>query len=153
MNCGQYFSTVKRFYEFYVDLLMQAHKSQPEKAFDRLALETSEKSRSRNLLDLLTLSGVDLKQGVDPSLVARERSLQQQLSGRATQQTRLLMAKHTDAEAAKVRLEVSDLSSDYDRVQAEIRAKSPGYAALTQPSALNAQQIQQLLDSGTILLE
>ncbi len=31
--------------------------------------------------------------------------------------------------------------------------KSPRYAALTQPKSLDTKQIQQLLDSGTILLE
>ena len=53
-----YFSSVKRYYDFYVDLLMHAHKSQPEKGFDALALQASEKARSRSLLDLLTMSAV-----------------------------------------------------------------------------------------------
>ncbi|MFN2500624.1 MAG: CHAT domain-containing protein [Pyrinomonadaceae bacterium] len=148
-----YFSTARRFYEFYVDLLMQARKSQPEKAFDALALQASEKARSRSLLDLLTLSGIDIKEGVDPTLLAREKSIRERLAHKASQQSRLLLAKHTPEEASKIGLEVSDLTGEYQKVQAEIRNTSPRYAALTQPTPLNTKQIQQLLDSGTILLE
>ncbi len=148
-----YFSAVKGYYDFYIELLMQAHKTQPEKGFNALALQTSEKARSRGLLDLLTLSGVDIKQGIDPALLAREKSVRAELARKANQQSRLLIAKHTDGEASKMALEVSNLTTEYADVQAEIRNKSPRYAALTQPVSLETKQIQALLDSGTILLE
>src|SRR5688500_10072547 len=31
-----YFAAAKKFYDFYIELLMQAHKAQPEKQYDRL---------------------------------------------------------------------------------------------------------------------
>ena len=65
----------------------------------------------------------------------------------------MLLGKHTEEEAAKIKTEVSNLTEVYQVVQAEIKNKSPRYAALTQPTPLNARQIRQLLDSGTILLE
>jgi CHAT domain-containing protein len=148
-----YFSTVKRYYDFYVDLLMQAHKSQPEKGFDALALQMSDKARSRSLLDLLTLARIDIKQGVAPELLERERQASERLIEKANQQTRLLLGKHTKEEAEKIKIEVSNLTDQHQAIQVEIRNKSPRYAALTQPTALNAQQIQGLLDSGTVLLE
>ncbi|MEO6052189.1 MAG: CHAT domain-containing tetratricopeptide repeat protein [Pyrinomonadaceae bacterium] len=148
-----YFSTVKRYYDFYVDLLMQARKAQPDRNFDSLALEASEKARSRNLLDLITRSGLDIGQGVDPELLASERSIREQLSRKASFQSRLLLAKHTDQEWAQIKSEVSNLTAEFEKVQAAIKSKSPRYAGLTQPSTLNAKQIQQLLDSGTVLLE
>lgn len=148
-----YFATVKRYYDFYIDLQMQARKSQPEKGFDALALETSEKSRSRSLLDLLSLARIDIKQGVDSALLEREQKARQRITDKAYQQSRLLLAKHTKEEAEKINQEVTALTDEYQAIQTEIRNKSPRYAALTQPMPLNAKQIQQLLDSGTILLE
>ena len=148
-----YFSTVSRFYEFYVDLLMQAHKSQPEKGLDRLALETSEKARSRHLLDLLTIAGVNISQGADPALLEKERFLRQKLSDKAAQLHQLPRAEADDKTAAELRRLIADLSGQYDGLLAEIRAKNPQYAALTQPSSFKTHQIQELLDSGTLILE
>lgn len=148
-----YFATVKRYYDFYIDLLMQAHKAQPEKGFDALALETSEKARSRSLLDLLSQARVDIKQGVDQTLLEREKQVREKLIEKANQQNRLLLAKHTKEEAEKIKAEISNLTAEYEAVQSEIKNKSPRYAALTQPQSIGAKQIQRLLDSGTVLLE
>jgi CHAT domain-containing protein len=52
-----------------------------------------------------------------------------------------------------MKAEVSNLTAEYETVQSSIKNKSPRYATLTQPTPLGARQIQQLLDSGTILLE
>lgn len=150
---ASYFSTVKPYYDFYIDLLMQAHKSQPEKGFDEMALAASEKSRSRSLLDLLSQARIDIKQGVDAALLRREQQVRERLIEKANQQSRLLLGKYTKEEAEKIKAEVSNLTAEYEAVQAEIRNKSPRYAALTQPISLNAKQIQQLLNSGTVLLE
>ena len=148
-----YFATVKRYYDFYIDLLMQAHKSQPEKGFDLLALQTSEKSRSRSLVDLLSQAKIDIKQGVDAKLLEREQQARERLSDKAYQQNRLLLGKHTKEEAEKIAAEIAALTNEYRAVQAEIRNESPRFASLTQPTSLNAKQIHQLLDPGTILLE
>ncbi len=148
-----YFATVKRYYDFYIDLLMQAHKSQPEKGFDLLALQTSEKSRARGLVDLLSQAKIDITQGADAELLKREQLARERLSDKAYQQSRLLLGKHDEKEAEKIKAEITNLTNEYQVVQTEIKNKSPRYAALTQPTSLNAEQIRQLLDSGTILLE
>jgi CHAT domain-containing protein len=45
------------------------------------------------------------------------------------------------------------LKSDFDETQAQIRKRSPHYAALAQPQPLTPAQMQQLLDDDTLLLE
>ena len=132
---------------------MQAHKSQPEKGFEALALQISEKSRARSLLDLLAFARVDIKQGLDPVLLKREKRAREQIAEKANQQNLLLLGNHTEEQASKISKEISDLTNQYEEIRAEIRNKSPRYAALTQSSSLDAKQIQQLLDSGTVLLE
>jgi tetratricopeptide (TPR) repeat protein len=48
-----YFATVQNYYQFYIDLLMQLHKTQPNSGYDIKALEASERSRARSRLELL----------------------------------------------------------------------------------------------------
>jgi len=67
---------------------------------------------------------------------------------------RLLGAKHSEEQAAAADKEVQELVAEYRKVQAEIRAGSPHYAALTQPQTVSLAEIQkEVLDPDTLLLE
>jgi CHAT domain-containing protein len=148
-----YFAAVKTFYDFYIDLLMQAHKSQPEKQYDRLALEISEKARARNLMDLLKMSGVDIRQGVDAELLTREKELKSRLAEKASRYNRVMLARHTPDEAEKAQRDVNEASEALAKAEAEIKQRSPRYASITQPSAVTVKEMQELLDSGTLMLQ
>lgn len=151
---ASYMTTKRSFYEFYIDLLMQLHREQPSAGHDAVALKASESARARSLLDLLTEARADIRQGVDPALLERESSLQQQLSAKAERLTRLLSSKHTEEQATAARKEVEILEESYQEVEAQIRAKNPRYAALTQPQSLGVREIQhQVVDKDTLLLE
>jgi CHAT domain-containing protein len=57
-------------------------------------------------------------------------------------------------QAAAIEKEIQEILKQYQEVEGQIRQVSPGYAALTQPQALSAKEVQQqLLDSDTLLLE
>jgi CHAT domain-containing protein/Tfp pilus assembly protein PilF len=139
--------------ELYIDLLMRLHQSQPAAGHDALALHASERARARSLLDVLGEARADIRQGVEPSLLERERSLQQQLTAKAERLTQVLSGKHTDEQAAAAQKELDGLLTQYQEVQGQIRANSPRYAALTQPQPLSLREIQQSLDEQTLLLE
>ncbi len=151
---ASYFASQQDFYESYIDVLMEQHRQNPSAAFDALALAVSERARARSLLELLTEARADIRQGVDSSLLVRERSLQQRLNARAAEQARLLNRKHTPAQAEDLAKEIAAIIAEYEEVQAQIRARSPRYAALTQPQPLGLTEIQQqALDEDTLLLE
>ena len=142
------------YYEFYIDLLMQMHRSKPSAGIHAAALHASERARARGMLDVLTEAGANIRQGVDLTLLERERTATQQLSAKAERLTRLLSTKHVPEQAAAARREVDVLVSEYHDVEAQIRAKSPRYAALTQPQPLRLEEIQRrVLDENTLLLE
>jgi tetratricopeptide (TPR) repeat protein len=44
---SSYLATVQNYYEFYIDLLMQLHKTNPKSGYDTKALEARERSRAR----------------------------------------------------------------------------------------------------------
>jgi CHAT domain-containing protein len=151
---ASYFASRQEFYQSYIDILMEQHQQNPAAAFDAAAFAVSERARARSLLELLTESRVDLRQGVDSSLLGRERSLQQLLNAKAAVQARLLNRKHTPEQADAMAKEIASITSQYDEVRAQIRARSPRYAALTQPQPLDLAEIrQQVLDEDTLLLE
>jgi tetratricopeptide (TPR) repeat protein len=149
-----YFASLQELFETSIDVLMQMHKQNLAAAFDALALAVSERARARSFLELLKEASADIRQGVDGSLLERERSLQQQLNARAAAQARLLNRKHTPEQADAIAKEIAAITAEYEEVQALIRARSPRYAALTQPQPLGLVEIQQqTLDEDTLLLE
>ncbi|MCI0698583.1 CHAT domain-containing protein [candidate division KSB1 bacterium] len=151
---SSYFASVQKYYEFYIELLMQQHQQQPNAGYAAAASHASERARARSLLETLTEAHIDIRQGVDSTLVMRERLLQQQLNAKEQYRIKLLNGKHTPEQVAAAEKEIASLLTQYQEVQAQIRATSPSYAALTQPQPLNLSEIQQqVLDDNTILLE
>src|SRR5215510_1987768 len=151
---SSYLARRQEFFESYIDVLMQMHKQNPAEAFDALALAVSERARARSLLELLTEARADIRQGVDGSLLERERSLQQRLNARAAAQVNLLNRKHTQEQADAAAKEIASITTEYEELRAQIRGRSPKYDALIQPRPLNLEETQQqTLDPDTLLLE
>lgn len=149
-----YLASKQDVYEFYIDLLMLMHRRDPSAGYDAAAFQLSERARARGLLEMLAESGVDIRQGVDPALLERERVLSQTLNAKAERLMRLLGQRSSAEQVAALKKEVGTLEADYEQVQGEIRRRSPHYAAITQPQPLGLRDVQrQLLDRDTILLE
>ncbi|WP_445242798.1 CHAT domain-containing protein [Microcoleus sp. POL10_C6] len=150
-----YFATVQDYYELYIDLLMQLHKTNPKSGYDTKALEASERSRARSLIELLQESKANIREGISPDLLQQEKSLQQQLDAIEKQRIETISSPNPHPtkidEIDKQRL---SLLQQYQQIQTNIRTASPRYAALTQPQPLTLTEIQkQILDENTILLQ
>jgi CHAT domain-containing protein/Tfp pilus assembly protein PilF len=151
---ASYFSTVHKYSDFYIDLLMRLHLRQPSEGHDVLALQASERARARSLLEALVEARVDIRSGVEPSLLARERSLQRELNGKTEQRIRLLSGGGAPAELAALEREIERLLTQLREVESELRTRSPRYAALTRPQPLSLPDIQRrVVDEDTLLLE
>lgn len=149
-----YFATVQDYYKFYIDLLMELHKQNPKQGFDAKALNASESSRARTLLELLTEANANIRQGVDPKLLQQEQTLLQKLDTTEKRRIELVKGNHTPEQLEKIKLEFSTLQTEYKQLQNQIKQNSPRYAALKYPQPLNLKKIQQqVLDNDTILLE
>ncbi len=162
---ASYFASVQKYYDLYIEILMRQHEQQTaqngrktpteiaESGLSAAALKVSERARARGLLDLLTESNANIRQGVDEKLIERERDLQQLLNAKADRQIQLRIANAPKEKLDEIAKELQTLSAEFEQVQTRIRSGSPRYAALTQPQTLNLKEIQSLLDADTMLLE
>jgi CHAT domain-containing protein len=151
---SSFLASNQSYYELYIDVLMSLSQRHPAEGYAAAALLASERARARSLLEILMESRFDIRQGVDAALLQRERNLQQRINAKAERLTRLLGGKHTEQDVAEARKEIDSLLADYRQIQAQIRRRSPRYAALVQPQPLTLNEIQeQVLDDDSLLLE
>ncbi len=150
---ASFLATRRSTYESYLALLMEQHQQHPTAGHAVQALQISERARARSLVEILTEASAEIRAGVDPVLLNRERELRQKLSAKATGQNRA--ASQTEEQAASFSQEISALTAELEQVDSQIRAASPRYAALTQPQLLTLSEVQKevVTDANTILLE
>jgi CHAT domain-containing protein/tetratricopeptide (TPR) repeat protein len=140
-----YFATAQDAYSLAIDLWMAS----PSAADQELAIEWSERSRARVLLDSLSELRDRIQVGADAALLARERSLVRQLN---TFTDRLERMPATETAATRKKLD--ELFAALEAVRAEERAAQPRYAGLTQDGAGGLKQMRELLADGrSCLLE
>src|ERR1051325_2262689 len=148
-----YFATVRSTYEFYIDILMQMHWQNPSTGFDKEAFAVSEKARARSFLELLSEARAKVRDGVDPALLEKERSLSEAINTKAQQQVQLLMEKRTE-ESDQICKELDDLVAELAQTRDKIRQSNPRSANLNVPELLSLDEVQKrLLDDDTVLLE
>lgn len=150
---AEYRASVQQYYDLYIDVLMRMGKRQPRSRLSSTALEVSEQARARSLVELLTESAADIRQGVAPQLVERERDLQEQLNDRTTEQIRISGNRGSANQLSSINKEIEELTSELRNTQTQIRTSSPRYASLTHPRPPTVLAIQRLLDANSILLE
>ena len=153
---ASYFAQNQDYYEFYINLLMELHRQNPDAGYDSPAFHISERARARGLLELLAEASADIRQGVDPELLAKDRDLRQQLNAADSSRTQLLTRNsgYTATELEAVKQEIDSLLNQLQTLEGQIRANSPRYAELQYPQPLTLSQIQQqLLDDDTLLLQ
>jgi CHAT domain-containing protein/tetratricopeptide (TPR) repeat protein len=148
-----YFAAASKYYETYIDMLMRADNERPGEGYAKRALQVSESARARALLDVLMQSGTELREGIDPNLLERERHVEELLRGKSEYLIRLLSDERASPAAVEVEAEVRRLALEHDEIEAQIRAQSPRYAAISQPQLLDLEGIQRELRDNMLLLE
>ncbi len=148
-----YFSTVQNFYDLYVDILISQFEKTDDKTFVSQALEISERSRARSLIELLEKANVKFKQGIDTNLTEKLTSLYLQLDEKYNSRQRILSEQTTIDELSKINDEIENLTEEANQIRTTLRKTNPNFADLTEGKTISAKEIQQLLDDETILLE
>lgn len=139
------------YYELYLEVLMELCERDPDGGWERQVLAVIERTRARSLLELLAEAQVELRQGVDRRLLAEARRVRTQLE--KTRRLALQPAEGSETEVLdQVLQQRLQLTQRYEELQRHIRRANPAAASLTRPQPLYLEEIQQLLDHGTLLL-
>ena len=148
-----YFSTVQNYYELYTDLLVSRFEKTKNPEDVTLALEISERSRSRSLVELLQEAKIDFKQGIDPKLLSEQKNLQKQINDKYNRRETLLGNKAKPDQITKINDEINELNTQIQNVNVKIRRENPKLADLSEGKTITTKEIQKLLDDETALLE
>ena len=150
---ASFFGTSQEAFEVLIDVLMRLDAARPDQGFDRAALEASERARARTLLDFLRVSGPEIRAAIAPDLLARRRDLERRLALKADRRQAVLGSGRQTPELKALDGDLERAAAELDLLDAGIRKQAPGYAGLVRAEAASAQEIQALLDPGTLLLE
>ncbi|MDF5731639.1 MAG: CHAT domain-containing protein, partial [Rhizonema sp. PD38] len=153
-----YFATVQSYYKFKINLLMELDKKSPSKGYDAQAIETSEASRARGLVELLTEARANIRKGSNPELLAEESRLQALIDGKEKVRFEIVNSDKIKnptfkKNADKLQTEIDELLSQQKQLETKIRSSSSKYAKIKYPQPLTLRQIQQQLDKDTLLLQ
>ncbi|HEX8176965.1 MAG TPA: CHAT domain-containing tetratricopeptide repeat protein [Pyrinomonadaceae bacterium] len=119
------------------------------------AFKITEQSRARSLLDMLGETGANITEGVPAELLKRKQDNLDRQQEIAQVMTGASLSADTEKKSnAELEAELDKLQTEYDSIENQIRAASPRYASLTQPTPLTLADVQsQVLDDKTALLE
>lgn len=153
-----YFATVQNYYKFKINLLMELHKKDPSKGYNAQAIETSEASRARGLVELLTEARANIRKGANPELLAEDKRLQDLINAKEKIRFEIVNSEKIrnpifKANADKLQTEIDELLNQQKQLETKIRQSNPKYANLKYPQPLKLAQIQQQLDQDTLLLQ
>jgi CHAT domain-containing protein len=149
-----YFAGLRQHYDLCIDILMQLDHQRPGEGFKVAGFLTSEKARARSLLDILTAVRGDIRPGVSPELLARERHVRSLLRAQALYQMELSTSEKDPEEKEEVARQVNQLRTEYQEIEAQIRDQNPQSTVFIPSTPLSLEQVQaQVPDGDTILLE
>lgn len=157
---ASFFAARQDYYDLYIDILMRLDATDRDAGFAARAFEASERRRARSLLDLLGQAKRRIEKGIEPDLLAREKTLWDQIRLAVVSLLHQESPGERGPEQAPVAgdrpsldQEIDALIAEYESLEGEIRSRSPRYAALTQPRILNLTEVQsELLDDATQLV-
>ncbi len=146
-----YLGSVQSRFERLLSFQMNRHKADPAGGFAEQALLVSERSKARTLIDILRAKTIELA-GDAPRLAERRR-----VQNRINEANRALFGLSNSAEDVKRRAdlekELAAAIEKYRDLTNQIQKLNPKFVRLTEPVALNLQEIRNQLDDDTVLLE
>lgn len=151
-----FLASVRRAYELRIDLEMDLHAMDPEGGHALRALELSERSHARSLLDLVR---DDSDWNIAPQVAEGGRledrylAVQRRLDAKADRQLQLLRGSHEAEEARQLEIEISAALSELESLATQIHQSDVVSLAVQRPKVLGSDGMRQLLDDDTTLLE
>lgn len=147
-----FLASVRDYYDFCIDLLMQRHRENPAGGYAAAAFATSERARARSLVEAFLDSGAVTSGGLSPELLTRKRTLLDSLGARPDSPAEAGVDK-AEVAAAEAR-EMESLLAQYRDVERQIQTARLSTSSGGHLPRIGLAEIQnELLDDKTMLLE
>ncbi|MCD9186031.1 MAG: CHAT domain-containing protein [Pyrinomonadaceae bacterium] len=140
-----YFSMATKYYDFYINLLMQLDKTMPENDYKFRAWQASEKVRSRVLLESLSLAGVRVKQAQNPELDQREENLARLINEKINLHSNLVTQNKPLEEINRSMQEMRRLFINYEEIRDEIKREDSSLKRLASPEKLDLSAVKTFM--------
>ncbi|MBP0022296.1 MAG: tetratricopeptide repeat protein [Cyanobacteria bacterium SBLK] len=149
-----FFATVSNRYQLYIDILMQLHRENPHRGYNKQAFQASEKNRARTLTEILTEANLNIRQNVDPQLLQEEQHQIRELSNLEKRRLELTSSSYANEDLERLIRDRDALLKQLSDLETRIRRENSAYADLKYPQPLTLAEIQRdILDDDTLLLE
>ncbi len=138
-----------RYYELYLDVLMQRSRDEKDPGLSVRALEAAERFRARSLFELLNEERAALRGVADKELLRLEDELHREMNAKDHQRLDLLHRDAARSEIAGVEKQQRYLSLRYEQLRGQLRSRLPD---LPPPKPLGAGELRGLLDDDSLML-
>lgn len=135
-------------YQTLIESLYMRAKASGEMQDEEQAFAVAESAKAMALLEALFSSRLEVDRTLPPDLLERKNAL----SRRISEQQKELMTIKGDKDKSLLD-ELRQTEHEFERLIAEIKTREPRYSAAFFPQPLTVKQTQELLDSGTAILE
>lgn len=143
----------RRYFDFYIDVLMRLDKAHPNQGYALKALQVSEGARMKTLIWQYREAVKNNPQSVDFQLISQIQKNQQQIG----EQLSLLARAQSNANQAEnvpsIEKAIADLNKQDESFRAQLRQNNPNIANLASPPTLSLTEMQAELDDETALVE
>ena len=143
----------RRYFDFYIDILMRLDKVRPSEDYAFQALQVSESARMRTLIWQYREAVKNDSQSIDFQLISQIQKTQQQIG----EQLSLLARAQSGANQAEkipfIEKAINDLNKQDESFKAQLRLSNPNVANLASPPSLSLAEMQAELDDDTALVE
>ena len=143
-------------YDELIDLLQDIHQTEPDRAYDRKALETFERKQGRVFLEEMGQSGARLFAGIPESFLQDELDLELQwehTSKQLADERAKFITEQNKELIQTLEQRKKTLESEQEALQARIEIEYPDYYALRYPKPAALTDLQQnILQPGELLL-
>ena len=149
-----FFATGQDFYVDFISLLAELARQRPDRGYEELAFDVSERARARSLVDLLRSAQLNAGAPPDSPLIERRAVINARLQWLKDAIERIVSEERPDVDAMQsLKDEVEALRREQESIDGKIRETLPRYAELTSPRPLRFEQVRSLLDDGSVLLQ
>jgi len=138
-------------YKEFIELLLELHRKQPTKGYDKEAFVVSEKSKSRTFQELMAKAGAKIAFAGDETfkkMTKREQQLIIEVTNFKNLLTQELIKREKQRKQEVIdslKAQLAKSENSLNDLEKEIEAKYPRYADLKRPKTLTAEEHQDIL--------